>query len=389
MTSLSVVISDAAIERYAAEGSVGELRDQRHPITLMFHKSRTKGTWYFVYYHKRQKQRTRLGYWPTIKTKAAVAMVPDAVAKLGRSEDAAGDKHESVSSLLNWYLARCCAESFKANTRKAAIESHITHHLLPKLGNLAINEVNKQIIDERLFLPLQAEGLKASTIKHIFYTLKPAFKRAYELGYITQNPLSPIVFGEHITKRLKPKEARLFVTDRDTVLEAIHQQKQPAQLFLMMMILYGTRIGETRLLKWSYIQLDQQRLVIPAAATKTGDSHVLPITDEVKALLSAHKSKGEFVFEHNGRVLTEQQAQSWVKLASGGKWSAHDLRKFARSAWAELGIDYWVAERLLNHKPKGLDAVYIKAGAYEVRLAALNTYHKWLFERRQYAGIGT
>ena len=59
----------------------------------------------------------------------------------------------------------------------------------------------------------------------------------------------------------------------------------------------------------------------------------------------------------------------------------------ARSAWAELGIDYWMAERLLNHKPKGLDAVYIKTEALSERLKAVNVYHDWLI--KQGLNVGT
>ena len=41
-------------------------------------------------------------------------------------------------------------------------------------------------------------------------------------------------------------------------------------------------------------------------------------------------------------------------------------------------IDYWMAERLLNHKPRGLDAVYIKTDGLEQRLKSIQLYHDWL-----------
>ena len=390
MQSLSVVISDAAITRHAADADVGELRDQRHPLAFRFHKSRQKGTWYLVRYEKGKKIRHRLGYWPTLKTRDTVSMVPDSLQRLNRGEVVAADRFDTVGELLAWYRDRCQAEKFKARSRKRAIKSHMDCHLIPKLGSIRLCELNKKLIDEKLFLPLQAESLKASTIKHMFYTLKPAFKRAADLGYITRNPMIGIVFGEHVTKRIKPKEAKLHVSDRDQVIEQLFNQPNPLRMFLLFMIMFGTRIGETRNLQWSHIQLKERRIVIPAELTKTEDSHVLPITDAVFELLTEYQQhfggRSGYLFEHRGHLLTESQAQKWVRQLGKGNWSAHDLRKFARSSWAELGVDYWVGERLLNHKPKGLDAVYIKAGAIDVKLAALDMYHNWLFSCRHSAG---
>ena len=390
MQSVALTISDAAINRHAADVAVGELRDHKSPLVLRFHKARNKATWYVVRYEQRTKKRYRLGYWPTLKTKDAQQLAPEVIKNIVKGEFVAADKFNTVGQLLRWYLDRCMAEKFKASSRKKSLASHINYHLLPKLGHLKISEVNKQVIDELFFLPVQADGLKASTIKNMFYTLKPAFKRAHNLGYIGHNPMSEVVFGQHVTKRIKPKECQLQITDREQLLSSIEQCTLVKRMFALFMLMFGTRIGETRRLLWSRVQLAERRIVIPAELTKTEESHVLPITDAAYSYLSQYeaacrKAHSVYLFEHHGHDLSAAQAQSWVRGISAGKWSAHDLRKFARSSWAELGIDYWVGERLVNHKPKGLDAVYIKAGAYEVKLAALEKYHNWLFLSRHSA----
>ncbi|OBU32036.1 hypothetical protein [Photobacterium kishitanii] len=59
-------------------------------------------------------------------------------------------------------------------------------------------------------------------------------------------------------------------------------------------------------------------------------------------------------------------------------WSAHDLRKRARSIWAELGVDYIVCEYLLNHARDKLDQAYIHTHMELQKKEALETYHKWL-----------
>ncbi len=391
MKSLAVSLSDSVIQKHASGSGVTELRDLRSPLVLRFQRKNEKATWYLVQYEKRVKKRYRLGYWPVLKTKDVQSMIAEKLKSIFAGDFVSADRFEFVSELLIWYRDRCIAESFKASNRKKTIISHINHHLIPKVGKFRISEINKQTIDEYFFLPLQANGLKASTIKNLFYTLKPAFKRALNLSYISQNPMSNVVFGQHVTKRIKPKECALQITDRAHLLQSLLAQPDSRRLFLLFMLLYGTRIGETRSLKWEHIKLPERRIIIPAALTKTDDSHVLPITEQAYQLLISHRlnqgENAEFLFSIAGHQISESQAQYLVRVASGGDWSAHDLRKIARSCWAELGIDYWVSERLLNHKQKGLDAVYIKAGAYEVKMEALNKYHSWLFGCRHYAGI--
>ena len=61
-----------------------------------------------------------------------------------------------------------------------------------------------------------------------------------------------------------------------------------------------------------------------------------------------------------------------------GEWSSHDLRKVARTAWTDLGVDYMVGELLLNHAMKDLDATYIHTTAESLKRHALETWHQQL-----------
>tara|TARA_Y100001954_G_C15409478_1_gene406756 strand:- start:55 stop:591 length:537 start_codon:yes stop_codon:yes gene_type:complete len=151
-------------------------------------------------------------------------------------------------------------------------------------------------------------------------------------------------------------------------------------MLLLFMLLFGTRIGETRQLRWRHIDLNSGQLIIPETITKTAAVHILPITYQAKRLLLEYKQQctGEYLFGGK-EPMSASAADKAVREASKRKFSAHDIRKLARSVWATVGIDYWVAERLLNHKQKGLDLVYIKADSMDVKRKALEQYHEWLF----------
>ena len=78
---------------------------------------------------------------------------------------------------------------------------------------------------------------------------------------------------------------------------------------------------------------------------------------------------------------SEMQAQLAFTALSGEQWTSHDLRKTARTAWADLGVDYLIGELLLNHALKALDVTYIHTTAEAQKRQALERWHAWLDER--------
>lgn len=55
-------------------------------------------------------------------------------------------------------------------------------------------------------------------------------------------------------------------------------------------------------------------------------------------------------------------------------FTIHDFRRTARTQLAELGVAPHVAELCLNHKPKGVEAVYNKHIYFAERRAALQSW---------------
>jgi integrase len=384
----TLVISDAAIGRMAEDAAVSELRDQRNPLELRFHKSRLKATWCLVRYERGQRKRHRIGYWPDLKTKDAVAMIPTVLKTIGQGEQLQNSEFKTVGDMLNWYLLRLEEEQVKSKARRKGVASAIKKHLLPRLQNILLSDVKKITVDERLMLPLQNAALKASTIKQYFATLKRVFASAAELGLITVNPMAPMRFRDHVQKRIDPKRGRLQVSDVGRVATHIFTLPEQLKMLLLFMLLFATRIGETRQMRWSYIDFEAGQIVIPGRITKTGVTHVLPLTTVATSLLRQYQQQvhGPYLFGGTD-VISASEADKLIRAAAARKWSAHDLRKVARSSWVELAIDYWVCERLLNHTQKGLDLVYINADSLALKRDALERYHQWLIKQLDTAHI--
>lgn len=382
MQSLALAISDAAITRHAADMAVGELRDHKSPLVLRFHKSREKATWYLVRYESRKKQMHRVGYWPQVKTKEAQGVVPELLKKLVTGSDVQNSQFVTVGQLLQWYKKRVEQEMLKSQSRRNGVINVIDKHLQRRLGTVRIAMVTKAVIDEKLMLPLQSDGLMPGTIRNYFGVLKRAFATAYELDLISIDPLAGMKFVDYIQRRIMARESRLLTSDRKQVLDAVLGYEPAAMVLQLLMLMFALRIGEARQLACSMVRFDRGLLAIPAHITKTGHDNNLPLTTWATAVLLAvvGSTEHEYLITIKRQPLTKDQAQKLFRTTAAGKYRSHDLRKLARSTWAEMGMDYWVSERLLNHRQKGQDQAYIKADAFDVKQAALQQYHDLLFD---------
>ena len=64
-----------------------------------------------------------------------------------------------------------------------------------------------------------------------------------------------------------------------------------------------------------------------------------------------------------------------------GEWTSHDLRKVARTAWADLGIDHLIGELLINHAMGHNVQVYIQSDVMGRKRDALEKWHAHLDQR--------
>lgn len=386
MKHIRANLNDSAVKAYAKDKSVLSVTDSRYQLELRFHKSREKATWNLRRHEHGQTRRHRIAYWPALNFKNVLAMLPDVLKRIGAGQDVQVTEFKTVNDLFNWYLERVEKESVKSKSRKTGVVSAIKAHLLPSLDGLLLSNVKKAVIDQMLIIPLQSEGLKPSTIRQYFAVLKRVFASANELGLITVNPMANMKFSDHVQKRILPKFGSLQVQDAQQIKNLIMKQSSQTKMLLLTMLLFGTRIGETRQLKWKHVDLVSKRIIIPAELTKTDSTHVIPLTNIAVELFKSYKTEcyGDYLFGRS-KPLSASQAGKTIKSVSEGKFTAHDLRKLARSVWAEIGVDYWVAERLLNHRPKGLDLVYIQADSMKVKQQALEKYHNWLFSNEKTA----
>ena len=292
----------------------------------------------------------------------------------------------TVGDVLRWWEPRISADRTRAKTTRSSRASLVNKHLLPCLGKVAIRNLTRHVVDDKLFLPMQRQGYEAHTIRNAFSALRSAFKLAYAQRRIAVNPMVDMPFSSFHQGKLRPKPPKLLRPNLRAVVEHLVEAfaDNAEKGFLpLMMLAHGTRISETLHARWANIDMSEGVWVLPAENTKTRQQRVIPLTEQVVALLVRYRSalpksrlSSEWVFSvRGGGRLVETSAHARLRVVSGTQWTSHDLRKLMRDCLADIGVDYMVAERLIGHRLGSVAEAYLTNADMGLRRSALQQWH--------------
>jgi integrase len=213
------------------------------------------------------------------------------------------------------------------------------------------------------------------------------FETAVERGIVESNPLAGYrrkrkSRAQHVAQSQRRAGRMLSMEDVGALWAACGDPRtsQSFGAYVRMLVLTGCRRTELAATRLSWIkQAAPDRpaiLVIPAAVTKTGRQHVLPLRALATAIVAGVRryADTDLIFPGGRSRATGKTARisgwskSWPRLLAiareyglTGPVRIHDLRKSARSHWGRLGVHDRVAESLLNHaEPNVLIATYDK-----------------------------
>ena len=382
-------LSDAEIKRNAGAGGAYRIRCARNnDLRFQYATSdRGRGSWYLRHQSKWQK----FAEWPQIPTKTALQLLQDARERLAGGSAVAVDRFVTVGDLLRWYRDRVSKDRSLTAKRKDGVRSIIDVQLLPRIAGMSIDSVSRETIDQLLMWPMQ-ESLSTSYVRAVLRVLQMAFAQAARIHIVSVNKMAGLKFTDFVQAKIKPKPAQLRMLDLDDLVGRLGEcfgERVEFGMMALMMLCHGTRFGETRKAQWRHICLSRRVWIIPSENTKTRSEHVLPLTEQVCALLTVYReelklrgrdSEALFTDRVTGKVISEAAAFSGFRWISGGKWSSHDLRKLARTGWVEIGVDYLIGEMLLNHAVGFSAETYINTSADNLKLDALSRWHNRLDE---------
>jgi integrase len=154
-------------------------------------------------------------------------------------------------------------------------------------------------------------------------------------------------------ERLAPVGRALADHELAAFWQAADAAPWPFNSYLKILLLCGQRRSETAAMRWADIDPVAATWTIPAAVSKSGRAHTVPLAPAMLDVLrDAKRTSSPLVFPGRGGgvMLGWTKRMKPVRAASGLEyWTMHDLRRTFRSGLSALGVDYAARELMLNH----------------------------------------
>lgn len=287
-------------------------------------KKKGSNQWWIFINHNGLRKSKYVG-----KKKAAekVKETIEARLKLGQSIDE--DKKNSHKESAVIPTLDAFFESFKKtldgsvrdSTRKSYIGCY-THHIKEELGQLRIDRIKRQKVEEFASL-LVGKGLSKDTIRLIVATLRRTLNRAKRLGLISDNPASAL--GEfykqapvrHVEiQPLTHKEIPKF-------LEAAYKKPLREFAILLCALHTGMRSGELAGLQWGDLDVSGKFIMVRRSIvrgrvnpTKTGKIRRVDVSDALlETLLKLKKNRKEALLAAG---INDLSPESWIFANGNG-----------------------------------------------------------------------
>ena len=295
------------------------------------------------------------------------------------------ERFSCVGELLDWYQSNIAQQELNS-FRTIKNKSHRVESLLrPYLSDIEISNCSSQLFDKAWLRPLN-DRFSPSTLRGAFQTLKAAFKQAHGLRYIDENPLSDLYFTMLLPASIEPKKAALAGLPLNEVIKQFQHFSPPDRFLCLLCLGFLTRNTETVMARWRDFDTKNKSWSIPEGHTKTGSALILPLSTHSLKWLSDYKRqqrrycRSRFLFPvKQGRSgWSSSYAAQRIMKASKGKFTLHDLRKYGSTYLRDSGVDYYLVERLLNHKKTHLDSTYIHTTLRKPLMEIIKYWHSKL-----------
>lgn len=159
---------------------------------------------------------------------------------------------------------------------------------------------------------------------------------------------------------------------------------------IVILLLTGQRRGELALARWIDIDFEKNTWNIPAAHSKTGKQHTVPLSDwairEFEALQRLAKHARHVLPNEaadgptDPKLWTRGVARCQDRMKERGieSFTLHDLRRTCRTGLARIKVAPHIAERVLNHAQEKIPGTYDTHDYLDEKRDALDKWAKHL-----------
>jgi integrase len=401
-------LNNRIIER-AKAGDTDKYMADGGGLFLRVMRNGTK-TFCFRYTFGPKRRLLSLGPFPTLSLADARARANDFRKQIFDGQDplkdveetpAGSDRGPTVEQLIENWTERYAKKTYKRlNTQLSMVEKDI----LPIIGEIPVKDVTKKHVSKVINMVIdRGAHVKANRVLSLMRTI---FAYAAEHGEIAESPVTMTRKGAG--GREKPKNRVLSPAEIHTFLAAVASHTGfmtwRTKRILQLILLTAQRPGEVAGMQWAHVDLEARLWRLPAAIVKSERDHIVHLSGEAAAIIefAQKKTAGQhYVFgsmrEKGQPTGTQTLSMALLRMFKGGefgnmkRFTPHDLRRTAATGMADLSVHAHVVEKILNHRMKGVMAVYNYSDYFPERMQALSDWGRnvALYAQRELACISS
>ena len=269
----------------------------------------------------------------------------------------------------------------------------LENDVFPVLGAVPIVEVSAPMVLDVINAVVSRGSVE--TAKKINQWVNAIFRYAVTRKLVPHNEAANI--RDELPTAARRHNPHLTAAEIPAFIRAVEESDQTGEV-VRIAILFTlhtlARTGETRFAKWAEFDFDAALWSIPAERMKMKQPHVVPLSDQVLALLKALRpftGHYDYLFVTRGfnRPVSENgMLYALYRLGYRGRLTIHGLRGTGSTVLNEAGFRAEVIETALAHKDRNaIRAAYNHADYLEERRAMLQWWSDYLTSTGQGADV--
>lgn len=225
--------------------------------------------------------------------------------------------------------------------------------------------------DAEEFFATVAQRSKSSAVRAL-NTLAAIFAWGVKRKFVLQgNPCREVP-----RLKIRARERFMLPDEITRFKKALAKESPDMQDMIWLMLFTGARKMNVMSMEWLELDMTIQLWRIPPEKYKTGESHLIALTDSSMAILERRRSKtgySRFVFPGKGksghRVDIKRSWERVLRRARIEDFRVHDLRRTFGSYLAINGESAYIIGKALGHVDPRSTAVYARLNMDPVRSA--------------------
>lgn len=424
----TVKLTDAAVQRLQAPP--GERREYFDASLPGFglrvagptpHAPEGRRSWVLFYrFGGKQKRLTLDPPYPAMSLAAARRKAGDALATVAEGKDPGAEKAQAkaeaarapdtVANVVNLFILRHLEGKKRAPRYVEETRRNFVNHVLPRWADRDIRSITRRDVIELLDAVMDKGSQVRSedgkrrhvpggpiSANRTLAAVRALFNWALRRGIIDSTPAALVERPGEETKR----ERALSADEIRVVWSQLADLGYPFGPFLQLALLTGQRRSELARMRWADLDLQERVWILPAAATKAGRTHVVPLSPlAVKVLKSVTRKTviddgatkpSPWVFTTTGAApisgfsAVKRRLDSAVSEARKGTgtddlptWTLHDLRRSVATEMGRLGVSRFIIGKILNHSDRTVTGIYDRHSYLAEKRHALETWNRHL-----------